>query len=371
MLVNREQIISIIDYVEGNLTEDIFVNDVARQAYTSIPHLYRIFPYATGCTIGTYIRKRRLSLSIYDLIHTDKRIIDIAITYGYNSQESYIRAFKQMFGITPGKYRRAGMTVTQYPKFGFPQLKEVFMNNLNIYTDADRDACMPIVELMVKCAENARMNGIMGLEDFIFIQKNDFLTYMMMLVIDGVDPMQVKSIGESLLNSSNYTGSAHLERIIILEGALRIQTGENPRMIKIKLLTYMGEPYLKMKGLFPGDSMNAGYIQRLAALAGKNGLPESVDFEEIVKKMDNRDIQLVLKEVADQRVMVVALKGCGEECIKCFLSNMSKRNAALVLEELELIGKLKVSDILKFQGIIIKIANHLTETGKIKKSFPI
>ena len=251
-LTYREQIAHLIDYVEENLHDTISIRDAAKRAMMSVPHLYRIFPLITGCTVGAYIRKRRLSLSAVDLADTGLRIIDIAAQYGYDSQESYIRAFNQMFGTTPGRYRTTKEAIALYPKFGFPQLKE---ENMSIrYTDADRDACLPIIDIMVNCAKNARSHGITNSEDFILRQKNDFLTYLMTLVIDGAAPTLVKGMGETLLKYSGYDRNEELERIIIIEGALSIQAGEHPYIIRAKLLTFLGEPYLKKKGFFPIDS---------------------------------------------------------------------------------------------------------------------
>lgn len=59
----RKIIESVIDYIEKRLCNEINIDDVAKQAFMSIPHLYRIFPNIVSCQIGAYIRKRRLTLS--------------------------------------------------------------------------------------------------------------------------------------------------------------------------------------------------------------------------------------------------------------------------------------------------------------------
>ncbi len=117
-----ERIQRSIDFIESRLTEALTVEDIARQAFLSVPHLYRIFPYMTGCTVGRYIRKRRLTASSYALCHTDKRIIDIAFDFQFQSQESYIRAFKSEFGITPGEYRKTKAAVALFHPLRLNQL---------------------------------------------------------------------------------------------------------------------------------------------------------------------------------------------------------------------------------------------------------
>jgi AraC family transcriptional regulator len=68
-----------------------------------------------------------LSLSALDLKNTNKRIIDVAVEYGFESQESYIRAFNQMFGVTPGEYRKTDKSIILFNKLILPERKEILM----------------------------------------------------------------------------------------------------------------------------------------------------------------------------------------------------------------------------------------------------
>lgn len=95
-----------IQYIESNLTNEITVNDVANHVYASNAHHQRVFSLATGITIGDYIRNRRLSLAGQDLLLSKNRIIDIAMKYQYDSQESFSKAFTRFHGITPHSARK-------------------------------------------------------------------------------------------------------------------------------------------------------------------------------------------------------------------------------------------------------------------------
>jgi len=97
-----------IQYIESNLTNEITVNDVANHAFSSYAHYQRVFSLVTGVTIGDYIRNRRLSLAGQDLLLTENRIIDIAMKYRYDSQESFSKAFVRFHGITPRSARKPG-----------------------------------------------------------------------------------------------------------------------------------------------------------------------------------------------------------------------------------------------------------------------
>lgn len=95
---------SSIDYIEDNLTSEIDLKNVADQSYFSLYYFHKIFHPITQTSIKEYIRKRRLTEAAYELVNTKNRIIDIAIKYQYQSQAAFTRAFKKMYGTTPGKY---------------------------------------------------------------------------------------------------------------------------------------------------------------------------------------------------------------------------------------------------------------------------
>lgn len=96
-----------INYVEENLKEDLKLEKIAQQCYFSVPHFYRLFQIFTGYSIMDYVRKRRLSQAAHELLTTNKRLIDISFDYNFESQEAFIRAFRKLFGITPGEYRKS------------------------------------------------------------------------------------------------------------------------------------------------------------------------------------------------------------------------------------------------------------------------
>jgi len=97
-----------INYIEANLDFDITSSQIAKEAGLSQWHFQRIFKALTNETLKTYIRSRRLANSLDKLLTTDLRIIDIAVSSGYESQESFTRAFKAAFNMTPNEYRKLG-----------------------------------------------------------------------------------------------------------------------------------------------------------------------------------------------------------------------------------------------------------------------
>lgn len=97
-----------IDFIEANLDDDISLSQVASAAGMSQWHFQRIFKALTNETLKTYIRSRRMANALDKLLSTQQRIIDIAISAGFESQESFTRAFKKAFAMTPNEYRKLG-----------------------------------------------------------------------------------------------------------------------------------------------------------------------------------------------------------------------------------------------------------------------
>ena len=97
-----------IDDTEAHLTDEIDYAAVAREAASSVFHFQRMFSMLVGYTLGDYIRMRRLSLAADELYRTEDKIIDIALRYGYDTPESFTRAFTRFHGITPTEARRGG-----------------------------------------------------------------------------------------------------------------------------------------------------------------------------------------------------------------------------------------------------------------------
>lgn len=103
-----------IEYMEEHLLEPINYEDVAKQVYMSNYHFHRIFSMITGITANEYIRNRRLSIAGQELILANVKIIDIAMKYGYDSSESFAKAFSRFHGVTPSVAKRAGIQLKSF-----------------------------------------------------------------------------------------------------------------------------------------------------------------------------------------------------------------------------------------------------------------
>ncbi|MCL2002896.1 MAG: AraC family transcriptional regulator [Oscillospiraceae bacterium] len=95
-----------VQYIEEHLTDEINIDEISNQSYSSSSHFQLIFHLVMGLTVGEYIRNRRLSLAAQDLLKPDSRIIDVAMRYQYDTQESFSKAFTRFHGVPPSKIRR-------------------------------------------------------------------------------------------------------------------------------------------------------------------------------------------------------------------------------------------------------------------------
>ena len=103
-----------IDYMEEHLLEEINYENVAESVHISSYEFHRAFSFLTGMTANTYIRNRRLSLAGKEIMETDAKITDIALKYGYDTPESFTKAFTRFHGIAPKIAREESAKLTLF-----------------------------------------------------------------------------------------------------------------------------------------------------------------------------------------------------------------------------------------------------------------
>lgn len=103
-----------IQYIEDHITEDITVEDVAKCVGVSSFYFQKGFAMLCGFSVSEYIRNRRLALAGNDLLVTEEKIIDIAMKYGYDSPDSFTKAFTRFHGVTPTSVRRGAVLLKSF-----------------------------------------------------------------------------------------------------------------------------------------------------------------------------------------------------------------------------------------------------------------
>ena len=102
---NIENVMTAIDYIESHLHEKLNLETVAGAVHYSKYHLHRMFTGTAGLTIHDYIQRRQLTEAAKLLVHSDRPILEIALSAGYESQQSFTDIFKAMYKKSPDRYR--------------------------------------------------------------------------------------------------------------------------------------------------------------------------------------------------------------------------------------------------------------------------
>jgi len=109
---HEKKIQETLNFIEQHLTDKLQLHSLAEHAGYSRFHFHRIFRKIIGKSVADYIRERRMAQAAKDLIATDRRVIDIALHYRFGSQESFTRAFKKVYDLAPGRYRKLLRKIT-------------------------------------------------------------------------------------------------------------------------------------------------------------------------------------------------------------------------------------------------------------------
>ena len=122
-----------MEYIEAHIADGITIADASSVTSYSPYHFGRLFYYITDMPLSEYIRKRKLSQAALELQGSAVKVIDVAVRYGYDSADSFTRAFVRHHGVTPSAARQAGISLTLFPPLTFQiQIKGVQAMNWRI-----------------------------------------------------------------------------------------------------------------------------------------------------------------------------------------------------------------------------------------------
>ena len=96
---------SVIVFVENRLRSEINTAELERATGFSLAHIRDVFAAQLGMPLGRYICSRRVANAAFELINTQKSILEIALAYRFTNPDSFTKAFKRVTGFTPQAYR--------------------------------------------------------------------------------------------------------------------------------------------------------------------------------------------------------------------------------------------------------------------------
>ncbi|WP_431803605.1 AraC family transcriptional regulator [Halobacillus andaensis] len=101
----RDCIQRTLDYIEENVDKELTVEKLAEVAFFSPFHFHRVFQAMVGEAVIDYVRQRRLTIAAERLFYSEEKVIDIALDVGFHYHESFNRAFKKWYDVSPKQYR--------------------------------------------------------------------------------------------------------------------------------------------------------------------------------------------------------------------------------------------------------------------------
>ena len=188
-----ELLANALDYIERNLNNNIKTADIAEACYCSKSTLEKLFRCINNIGVRDYIIRRRMTKAAKIISnHPEEKLLEIALQFGYNSNESFTRAFEQVWHCKPSEYRKSPRYFELFPRLICPmeygddymnnrknvdisELYDLFIERENCYfVCGDIKSLVPINEISHKAGDLAiieafnRMNRAAGVEDVVF-----------------------------------------------------------------------------------------------------------------------------------------------------------------------------------------------------------
>ena len=109
----------VMDYVEASVHGEISEEEISKITACPYSMFQSSFSQIVGIPFSEYVRRRRLTMAAYELLNTDRKLLDIAMDYGYQSDDAFRVAFKNLYGITPAEVRKSNPSLVFYCRLTF------------------------------------------------------------------------------------------------------------------------------------------------------------------------------------------------------------------------------------------------------------
>lgn len=218
-----------LSYIEENLQKDIKTENIAKECYCSKSSLEKIFKCINNISVHDYIIRRRMTIAARHLLNTPGiNLLELALECGYSSNESFTRAFKNIWNCNPSEFTGRYKFSELFPKIQLPEINggmmmkrkydiselyDLFCQRRNCYfVCCDIKSLVPINEISFKAGDLAiiesmnRMNQSCGENDIVFrIGGDEFV-----MLTDSTDEAYANEICERIKayngNTFDYEG---------------------------------------------------------------------------------------------------------------------------------------------------------------------
>ena len=218
---NIQLLIKAMEYIEDNIGESIKTETIAKRVHCSKSSIEKLFRYINNISIRDYIIRRRMSKASQEMVrHPEKSLLDIAMEYGYSSNEAFSRAFYSVWQVTPSEFKKNPSEFELFPGYRVTRelmeeetMKDRKKIDISKLYDCikDRAGCYLVLgditinnisrkagDLAIITAMN-RMEDAAGPEDIVFrIGGDEFV-----LLTDSKDEKYAKAICDEILSHNN------------------------------------------------------------------------------------------------------------------------------------------------------------------------
>jgi hypothetical protein len=201
-------------------------------------------------------------------------------------------------------------------------------------TREELDACARLIPRLMNLGLKARRDGLLALEDEIETLGHPFLRTGLSLIVNGTDPELVRKALELQILTQGFRGKELLERTLMLEGMLMIQSGTIPHTMKDLLMVFFSETFLETINACCEEDYEGTTAKILAQFADRPPLSnDTAILEGPLNELSKDDIAKVLHEI-DTQALIIALSGASGGVINRMCESLSTRARDLLVEDL-------------------------------------
>ncbi len=340
-----------MDYIEQHLEESMTLDILSSLSHYSKYHYHRLFLSEMNMSVTRYIRLRRVTRASQTLFSSSLSITEIALISGFSNIDTFIRSFKDVFGMTPSEFRRCEEKSDEVEE---KKLMKEYFSNIKSMNKEEKESCIGALDSILEISKKAHKKGLLSLEDEY---DSKYLNKAIELLVDGKTPLELRSILENYIYSSKYSSKEILERVVYLEGVLMIQLGKYPWEIRTSLGSYFGEEMIDvLKAHYESeinyDVLKNKYLdQQVIILDNKDLLKE-------LKSFNNRQLQRVIRE-CHKLSLLIASYGVDKKMKEQILDNMSIRGQYDYLELDNLLNEILTPHVVDASNEVLKIIRKL------------
>lgn len=342
-----------IEYLEGHESEKLDLETVAKKMNYSKFHFHRLFLSEMGVSLTDFIRRRRLIQSVFDLEMTTETITLIALDRGFGNPDTFIRAFKDYYGLTPGQYRKLTREANRRYKKGNQKEMKIEYSLYTGCSQKDKEDCLSIISKMVSLSITAHQSGLLSLEAAMEDESSIFLQKGIELLLQGTKPSRLRSMMSNYIQASALGAGEILKRVVMLEGVLLIQEGAYPWDIRNELFSYLGEGMMEnLDRQWNTSDCLPDFIKQETIACDNSKLLKTL------KQMNKRGLQRLLRE-CDPLIIASALKGMPSELKMTILEALPLGRKKILCEATMYFDDLLIHSINDASNEMLKTINQL------------